>query len=100
MLRKALIYKEKVPETVEKWVSASVGNSTAQVLKNHHRYPQALLLQQRYALAGFQRPILICIYLRASHTPSTVSTMPSKDRPVSVSPNSAQATKAVAGGTR
>ena len=39
-------------------------------------------------------------HLRASHTPSTVSPMPSNASPVSVSPNSNQAISAVVGGVR
>ncbi len=39
-------------------------------------------------------------YLRASHTPNTVNAMPTSARPVSVSPNMAQAISAVVGGVR
>ena len=39
-------------------------------------------------------------HLRASHTPNTVSAMPASARPVSVSPNIAQAISAVTGGVR
>ena len=39
-------------------------------------------------------------HFRASHTPSTANAMPASARPVSVSPNIAQAISAVVGGVR